>query len=62
MLGVVYFDQLLGAARTQKMFATFFQPFFKLFFSFQNFFGDFFVHFQTFFVDFGREITEKALK
>ena len=30
-LSVVYFDQLLGAARTQKLVETFFQPFFNLF-------------------------------
>ena len=31
---VVYFDQLLVAARTQKVVETFFQPFFNLFCSF----------------------------
>ena len=37
----MYFDQLLGAARTQKLVETFFQPFFNLFCSFQSFFSDF---------------------
>ena len=35
-LFVVYFDQLLGAARTQKLIETFFQHFFNLFCSFQS--------------------------
>ena len=38
---VVYFDQLLDAACTQKLVETFFQPFFNLFCSFQSFFSDF---------------------
>ena len=35
---VVYFDQLSGAERTQKLVETFFKPFFNLFCSFQSFF------------------------
>ena len=42
----VYFDQLSGAACTQKLVETLFSV----------------VHFQMFFVDFKREITEKILK
>ena len=34
---VVYFDHLLGAACTQKLVETIFQPFFNLFCSFQTF-------------------------
>ena len=49
--GVVYLDQLLGDARTQKLAKTFFQPFFNLFCSFQSFFSDF-----------TAEITKKRLK
>ena len=47
---VVYFDQLLGAARTQKLVETIFTAVFNTFF----------VHFQTFFLDFRPEITEKG--
>ena len=48
---VVYFDQRLGAGRTQKLVETFFQPFFNLFCSFQSFFSDF-----------TAKITKKCLK
>ena len=47
---VVYFDQLLGAARTQKLVEQLFQPF-SAFFSF-----------QTFLNDFTAEINKKCLK
>ena len=38
---VVYFDQLLGAARTQKLVELLFSAVFNLFCSFQTFFSDF---------------------
>ena len=41
MTSVVYFDQLLAAARTQKLVETFFQLFINLFCWFQSFFSDF---------------------
>ena len=39
-LFVVYFDQLSGAACTQKLVKTFFSAVFKLFCSFQTFFSE----------------------
>ena len=50
-IGVVYFDQLLGAVRTQKLAKTFFSAIFNLFCSFFSFFSDFMA-----------EITKKNLK
>ena len=50
-LGVVYFDQLLGAARTRKLVKILFWAVFNLFCSF-----------QTFFSDFSSEIKKKPLK
>ena len=47
----MYFDNLLGAARTQKLVKKIFQPFVNLFCSFQSFFSDFTV-----------EINKKHLK
>ena len=40
-LSVVYFDQLLEAARTKKLVETLFSAVFNLFCSFQIFFSDF---------------------
>ena len=40
-LRVVYFDQLLGVARTQKLVELLFSAVFNLFCSFQTFFSDF---------------------
>ena len=37
----MYFDQLLGAERTQKLVETFFSAVFNLICSFQSFFSDF---------------------
>ena len=37
----MYFDQLMGDARTQKLVETFFPPFFNLFCSFKTYFSDF---------------------
>ena len=58
MLLVVYFDQLLGAACTQKLIELLFSVVFNLFCSFQTFFS---VNFLAFFVHFNREITKKVL-
>ena len=41
MAFVVYFDQFLGAARTQKLVKKLFSAIFNLFCSFQSFFSDF---------------------
>ena len=53
----MYFDKLLGAARTQKLVKTFFACQRALRSRQKNIF---FVHFQIFFSDFSLEITEKV--
>ena len=60
-LNVVYFDNLLGAARAQELVKILFLAFFNLSVDFRCFYV-IFLFFQSFFLVFGWKITEKYLK